>query len=324
MVERKLALEKAVIILVVTMIILVAIILTVFNVNENPPGYFIDTVNDKGPTEHRFMCKGHHFMSLIIDADGALSLRPHPGVDPNGWGSSWYAQPFLPGAVLKHTIINSLTADSDGIHVNASGNVSYGESSTYGTWNITMRYSYNSIEKRIIGNGDYSITLDGVLNETTGDLNLYKITSNYLDNVPLLSGKIGDAGDMEQANVTGDDFHFVWVPPDRPSHFPMDITDYLSIDVIGQYNDVDTRAQGQVAIKPAYKPNLKVTLTNLEQQGLEMIFGAMYNTAESKLFYADNVGITPLILKKSSRTELHFNLEFESVALLGDGSDEDL
>ena len=50
-----------------------------------------------------------------------------------------------------------------------------------------------------------------------------------------------------------------------------------------------------------------------------MIFGAMYNTTESKLFYADNVGITPLILKQSNRTEFHFDVKFESVALPGDG-----
>ena len=279
--------------------------------------YSIEQVDNNGITEHRFMFNKHHFMTLIDD-NGTLNLRPRPGVDVNGWGSSWYVQPFLPGAVLGHTIIDSLTADSEGIHVSASGSVSYGESSTYGTWSITMDFNYNAAEKKITGIGEYSIILDETLTDTTGDLNLYKIASNYLDDVPLLSAGIGDTGDMKQADVVGDSFNFTWVPPDQPSYFPNDISDYLLIDVVGQYNNVDTEAQGYEPIEPAYKPSLKVILIS-QQAGLEMIFGGIYDWEKRQLFWEDNVGITPLILKQSTETEFRFNVEFESKVLPGDG-----
>ena len=282
-----------------------------------PLAYSIEQVDNNGITEHRFMFNKHHFMTLIDD-NGTLNLRPRPGVDVNGWGSSWYVQPFLPGAVLGHTIIDSLTADSEGIHVSASGSVSYGESSTYGTWSITMDFNYNAAEKKITGIGEYSIILDETLTDTTGDLNLYKIASNYLDDVPLLSAGIGDTGDMKQADVVGDSFNFTWVPPDQPSYFPNDISDYLLIDVVGQYNNVDTEAQGYEPIEPAYKPSLKVILIS-QQAGLEMIFGGIYDWEKRQLFWEDNVGITPLILKQSTETEFRFNVEFESKALPGDG-----
>lgn len=281
-------------------------------------GYSIQQVHDNGMTEYRFIFDKHHFMTLIDD-NGTLNLRPHPGVDINGWGSSWYAQPFLPGATLGHTNIDSITSSDDGINVNGSGKVSYGTVSAYGTWTITMSFSYSAAQKRITGIGQYSITLDGALSDTTGDLNLYKIASNYLHDVPLLSGGTGDTGDMERADVIGDSFSFSWIPPDQPSHFPGDITDYLSVDVVGQYNNVDTAAQGYEAIKPAYKPSLKVILSS-QQAGLEMIFGGIYDWDKRRDFWEDNVGITPLILRQSTSVEFHLDIEFESEALPGDGS----
>ena len=280
--------------------------------------YSIQQVEVEGATEHRFMSGARHFMTLIDD-NGVFVLRPHPGVAPNGWGSSWYAQPFLPGAVLMHTTINSVSPGDDGISVDASGGVSYGESSTYGTWTITMLFDYTAGQKQITGAGHYSITLDAQLNDTTGDLNLYKIATNYLDDVPLLSGGIGDTGDMAQADVVGDTFSFTWSPPAQPSHFPNDITDHLSIEVPGQYNEVDTAAQGYEPIAPAYKPSLKVVLMS-QEAGLEMTFGAVYDWDKRQDFWEDNVGITPLVLRASTDTEFNFDVEFESRALPGDGS----
>jgi hypothetical protein len=91
---------------------------------------------------------------------------------------------------------------------------------------------------------------------------------------------------------------FIWIPPSQPSHFPTDKTDFLSIDVVGQYNNVDTGKQGHEPIDPAFKPDLKVILTSREANA-GMMFGGMYNLAESQNFWADNVGITPLISKIS-------------------------
>jgi|GEM_PF-1599575 len=275
--------------------------------------YITQQVPYDGVIEHRFICNEHHFMTLVDDG-GTLNLRPHPGVDVNGWGSSWYAQPFLPGAVLGHTNIDLIDPGDEGISVNASGEVSYGAASTYGTWSITLFFDYTPAQRKITGTGEYSIILDGALSNTTGDLNLYKIASNYLYDVPLLSGGTGDTGDMAQADVVEDSFSFTWFPPDETSCFRDTTTDYLSIDVLGQYNNVDTAAQGYAPIEAAYKPSLKVTLES-QQTGLEMVFGGIYNWDIRQDFWEDNIGITPLILKESTDIEFHFDVEFESKAL---------
>lgn len=281
------------------------------------PPYYLDRVTDGGRIEYRFIFDGHHFMTLI-DENGTCNIRPRPGIDKNGWGSSWYAQPFLPFAVLSHTTINAIETTDDHVRVVTSGHVSYGTSSTYGTWTLIMIFTYNKADKKIVGTGDYAIALSGQLSGVTGDLNLYKIASNYLDDVPLLSGGTGDTGDMSHSNVVGDTFNFVWVPPDQPGHFPSDITDTLSIEVIGRYNNVDTAAQGYAPIEAAFKPSLKVKLTS-PTKGLQMTFGGFYTLSEKNLFDKDNIGITPLIQNSSTDTQFHFDVEFESTALPGDG-----
>jgi hypothetical protein len=278
---------------------------------QNLP-YALEQVNVGGTIEYRFKFNDHHFMTLI-DENGTFIFRPHPGCDINGWGSSWYAQPFLPGAELKHTSIISATANAEGIHVIASGAVSRDISATYGAWSAALDFSYDPGGKIIRGTGAYTIALEGQLSDLTGDLNLFRIASNYLDNVPLLTGQIGDTGDMQAANVIGDNFHFTWIPPDQPSHFPTNKTDVLSIDVIGNFNNVDTVTMGFVRIAPAFKPSLKVVLTS-KQPGTGMIFGGIYDVAKSQQFWEDNVGITPLIQRTSTQTAFDFDVMFESKA----------
>ena len=275
--------------------------------------YSVEQVVVGGATEFRFKLNNRHFATLI-DQGGTYAFRPHPGCDINGWGSTWYAQPFLPGAALKHTVIGAANADSNGIHLKAQGMVSRGLSDTYGTWSSLFDYIYNPARQVITGTGQYTITLAGPLSSATGELNLYKTASNYLHNVPLLSGGIGDTGDMKQANAGGNGFSFTWVPPDQPAHFPTDKTDSLSIELIGQFNSVDTQALGYAPIAPAFKPGLKVVLTSL-QVNTGIMFGAFYNLAENKCYFCDNVGITPLISQTSTNTEFRFNVLVESPAL---------
>jgi len=47
------------------------------------------------------------------------------------------------------------------------------------------------LPKKTYGSGTYSINLAGALSASTGDLNLYKLASNYLVDVPLLDGLLG-------------------------------------------------------------------------------------------------------------------------------------
>ena len=59
-----------------------------------------------------------------------------------------------------------------------------------------------------------------------------------------------------------------------------------------------------------------VKIETLDQ--LPMIFGAMYDESASGLFYSDNVGITPLILKSTTLKSFNFSVDFQSIALPGD------
>lgn len=171
----------------------------------------------------------------MSDQGGTFALHPHPGCDINGWGSTGYAQPFLPGALLRHTVIHSISADASGIYVQAEGNFSRASANSFGTWSLQMDFSYDPRAQKVRGDGFYTISLPALLDETKGDLDLYKITSNYLDDVPLLSGDLGDSGDMKEALVRKqpDQAWFTWLPPKEPLHFPTDSTSHLMIEVVG-------------------------------------------------------------------------------------------
>jgi len=110
-----------------------------------------------------------------------------------------------------------------------------------------------------------------------------------------------------------------WIPPANPGFYPQDTTDHMTIDVNGQYNVVDTARQGLVAIAAAYKPSLTLTLAN-QTTGLPMIFGAAYDTAKSTDFSADNVGVTPIVLKSWTGREVTFDVVVASSALPGDAT----
>lgn len=283
-------------------------------------GYSVSQLQTSAGTEYRMEWtedgETRHFMTLI-ESGGALALRPHPGVDPNGWGSSWYPQPFLAGAVLSHSGVDSAIATADGIEVALSGDVSSDANGTYGAWSLDMVFTYDAVAKKVAGDGVLSIALDGPIGAGTGDLNLYRIASNYLDDVPLLSGGMGDTGDMDYAAVVANGFNFDWYPPIQPAHFPSDMTDTLSIDVKGQYNEVDSATQGHAPIAAAYKPSLKVVLST--DQSI-LTFGGFYDTSVAQDFWEDNVGITPLLRVGTGGTNFDFDVDFESIALAGDGA----
>jgi hypothetical protein len=275
-------------------------------------GYSVEVINLGGEIEYRLKLNRRHFGTLI-DQSGALAFRPHPGCDPNGWGTTWYAQPFLPGATLKHTTIQVLAAAPQAVQLEASGNVSRGAADTYGNWQMSLDLQYDPLNQTVSAAGWYTITLAAALSSVTGDLNLYKLASNYLADVPLLNGSFGDTGDMGQANVTRIGYSYAWVPTSG-NHFPSDESDFLSIDVTGQFNQVDTQAMGYQPIAAAFKPALKIVLTS-QRSNSGMRFGAVYNTGESQCYYCDNVGITPWISRNSTNTVFEFAVAVESHAL---------
>jgi hypothetical protein len=289
--------------------------------NPDPPndgsGYRVVVTNAGSGVERRCYRDGHHFLS-ILNENGIFALRPHPGVDLNGWGSTLYLQPFLPGADLRSSVISLCQTGPGGIQVAATGLVSRGTLDQYGTWDTSMTFQYDRLAKQMSATGQYTIRLAGVLGPATGDLNLAKLASNYLDDVPLVDGTTNDTGDMAHAHVVAGHLNTIWNPSEQPRYFPNDQTSNLLINVSGAFNQVDTAAQGHHAIQAAFKPSLKLTLTS-ETPEIPMIFGGLYDTSKAQDFSADNVGITPLVLTSSTSTQFQFTIAIESAALPGDG-----
>lgn len=270
---------------------------------------------DGNPAEQQCFCGRRHFLT-IVDDQGALAIRPHPGVDVNGWGSSLHLQPFLPGAVLGHGA-GRVVAINDGVRYTASGSVSRGPKATYGTWNATLDFRFDPARKQITGRGEYAIVLDGPLRDV-GDLNLLKIASNYLAGVPLLTGGLGDTGDMTQAIFAGDGFKAAWIPSQRPAFCPQVQLSQLAITVRGASNLIDTAKLGQPPIAPAVKPDVSVTLTPRGREPM-LTFAAIYDTTKGKDFWEDNIGIMPLVLRQSHLTRMAFDVSVAATAIHDDG-----
>jgi hypothetical protein len=181
-----------------------------------------------------------------------------------------------------------------------------------------MRFTYNPFAKRVDGFGTYSITLAGNLSSATGDLNLCRIASNLLTQVPLVTGGTGNTGDMATVAVARHNFGFTWNPIVQPGHFPTDNTYDLAMAVSGEFNRVDTAAQGFCPIQAAYKPSMSVRFVSTDTT-IPMRFGGFYTTSQAQNFAADNIGVTPIVFRTATQTQFQFNVTFSSSALLRDG-----
>lgn len=282
--------------------------------------FSVDVIPVGANTEYHFLRDGFHFTSLIVDAEGRLILRPHPDkTDPNGWGTSWFLAPFLAGADPNSGVVDSVTPTPSGVDFSLHGSVARAGGQAYGTWVMQGSLSYDPETQRVVGSGTLNIELDGSLTAAGADLNLDRISSNFLHDVPLQTGGVGDTGDMRGAFVSyspsGDPKDFFWLPLAQPAHFPQDLSNYLQVAVSGAVNTVDTAKLGkgfQIAI--ARKPTLSVTYRCSPDP---MIAGLIWDSSEGKNFAADNVGINHLILRgHSSAAKLGctFSLDSTSVA----------
>lgn len=280
--------------------------------------YYTTTItNADSSIETRAYKDDHHFMSFI-EKDGCVAIRLAAGEDVDRWSSSFYPHAFLPGAVLKGLKTKSIAPfGNDRIQMSLEGTVSKGNNETFGKFFLDMYFQHPN-KGYIYGQGIGLVRLDAPLSTVNVDLNLFKVASNYLDDVPKLDGTIGDTGDTKEINVRGwrsnnmsvyEDF--VWNPSTQPAHFPQDLYQRLSISLPPQYNDVDTVRQGYAPIKAAFKSGLSVTISGFNNQAF--IFGGLYNTYESKNFWSDNVGITPLVLKNDPSTNIMYNIYMSSV-----------
>lgn len=296
--------------------------LAAISVTAPSPGSITNTgyvVIDASPTEKRVYGEGHHCLS-VLTGDGIFALRPHPGDDIDGWGSTLYLQPFFSGATLRHstnlTLAVLTNAGMPFIRLQVQGAVSRDTNSTYGTWTALLDLTFSN--KTIRGTGTYAVVLAGWTN-AFGDLSLYKLASNYLKTVPVVSGLTTNTGDMRWVIYEGDAFPvgwtrpLTWDPAVSAAHFPSDENTWLSVEVVGWTNDVDTARQGYAPIMPAHKPTTRVTLQSLN--GTSLRFGSLFITGQGQWFWADNVGITPWVPAGSPHTNLQFALTFEAEAI---------
>lgn len=300
-------------------------VITKFSVAHPPTGsvtnrgYYVQAAS---ATETRVYGDGHHYLSVLTEG-GIFALRPHPGDDVDGWGSTLYLQPFIAGATLKHTtnvLVAVVTNGTGGrVRIFAQGAVSRGLSDTYGTWAATLDVTFAA--KTMTATGRYAVLLSG-LTSGVGDLNFYKLASNFLKDVPVVSGAVTNTGDMQYVIYDGSSFPgdwsrpLIWDPAINAGHFPSDEQTWLSVDLLGGTNEVDTARQGYQPIMPAHKPGLRVVLRSLNSATIR--FGAYYNLSQSQWFWADNIGITPWAPAAASATSYDFALDIESVALPGD------
>ena len=289
--------------------------------------YSVQKVNN----EYRLFREGRqhenkHFMSIITEDDFGkiFCIRPHPdgGSNDNAWGSTLYMQPFLPGATLRDTVVsqpiidNEADSEVNGITISASGKVCRGNSDNLGNWTFQMKFSYVNGRIESTRAGEYSITLNNQL-ASFGDLNLFKLASNFLIDVPLLGGGRGNTGDMSKLEILFNDRpERIWTPS-QGTTYPQDFTNILTLNLIGNYNNVDTLAQGLgFRIEPAYKPNIRLRLKRLtsDEVRTKMFLGTAFDSSQAQNFEKDNVAILPLIPQSAPEKVFNFDVSFESTS----------
>lgn len=304
---------------------------------EAPPlsatGYGKVLVNNTdGSVEHRCYFRSQHFLSVLSDPAGAFAIRLHPGVDVNGWGTTVYLHPHLSGVALTGAVIDDVTPQAGHVIVNASGPLKNASGTQKGAWSVSLQFTFDPALRKVAGNGALSISRTQSLPVGT-DLDVVKIASNFLQEVPLLTGGTGNTGDTTGAEISGSALPLeTWDPAVQAGHFPQDHCDWLDITLPGAYNLVDTARQPDVAhpgqylepIAAAYKPSTRVRF-DLLQSGLDIpfIFGALFDTARATDFKADNIGVTPQIRSFEARSQYDLQLTIESLALPEDANKPD-
>lgn len=277
---------------------------------------------------------GTHHALTVLHAAGLFALRTHPGNDPNGWGTTLYLQAFFPGALLRGARIRICEPIENGIHLHADGPICRGKRGAAGTWAADLRLQYDSERRRIDGIGSYRLTLeDTVKTLALGDLNLLKIASNHLQDVPHQDGTRGDTGDVATVAFSFDSRTVPWDLHD-PVHTTFFLPDHaahanLTCALSGELYDVDSRAQGfdATSIARAWKPSLDLTLTTdtlhpltvfaKRASGLDPEATQRYGRPVrlSEAYWQDNIGITPLILAADSTEKtFSFGIELHSEA----------
>ena len=254
-----------------------------------------------------------HFLSVLQTPQGAIGVRPHPDLaDPDGWGGTWYVSPFLATGSPSGGRLKNVIADDSGVYFTTGGLLGRTETTTAGVWAATLHFVYDAAAQRINGSGALAVTLDAPLASLGTDLNVFRIASNYLDDVNVPNVGVVDTGDMRDATVrygAGSPQDFTWVPPVQPGHFPTDQAATITTSVNGELNRLDPVFQLD-STRPR-KPSMALAMT-AQTAGVSQIAGLAYDTSKSKDLFADNVGVHTIVRQGTSATSLRFNWAFES------------
>ena len=290
--------------------------------------------------EIHIYCAETHFASVVI-TNGSIGgpysvvLRGHPGVDVNGWGPGHHLGAFLSSGDSIDTVKPpvSATPTPGGVTVVASGRVNRKVGAPYGTWDTSISLLFDKAGKQITGSGSYHVVIPGSLAAAGEDLNLGRMSSNYLTDVPLQCGGVGNTGDTSTVEVERVGLSSAaWDLTDYPASCPTDPSTNMAIDAYGNCNDVDTHLMGLTdpTIASVYKPGLRVSLESLDGTQI-MTFCGTYAEGYvaqncmgydvSRCPYADNLGMEHIVKAgNETGTNLSFKLTSLSYAMSGDGA----
>jgi hypothetical protein len=289
--------------------------------------------------EIHLLCGATHFSSIVITnatIGGVFSavLRSKPGTDIDGWGPGHHLAAFLAGSDATGPIKPSVTATAtvEGITVTASGSVNR-VGGSYGTWNTSILLTYDQAGKKISAAGSYQVNLAGSLAAAGHDLNLGRMASNYLTSVPLQCGGTGNTGDTSQVQIERVGLSTaVWDWVNYPSTCPSDTSTNMTIDAVGNCNDVDTKVMQLTdpTIHSVYKPGYKLNFESLSGTPMMIFCGAYsHGSADdrcpgmdiSRCPFDDNLGMEHIVRQGTETgTSLSFKLTSLSYAMAGDGA----
>jgi len=254
-----------------------------------------------------------HFGTFVVTPVDAVNLRPRPDrFDPDAFGVSWFLAPFIAGEGSDSVGLDEIDVvpTPEGIEVTANGAIS-SAGGTAGTWQYEMTIRYDFDAQIITGTADQTLVLDGPIDTFGGDLNLFRLNSNFLHDVLRDDGTTGDTGDSTGVrwafHANNGTFEQEFVPtPEQPATFPQDTGDVLTIDLLGNVNE--TAGDGPESKRT---PDLLIESTSLDPT-VEIAFGASWNP-DANSFEQDNFGITPLVFQATTEaTTIRLRHEFSS------------
>lgn len=275
----------------------------------------------------------HHFLSVYTQNDGVVYICPYPG-EANQRQTSWFVRPFLQGYgypfswpfshIIQQAKVPKPVVGEKGVKVTILGDVLAKTKKRFGNFTISLVFSYDATEMKVSGTGTYTVRLIKPLNRLrcsdwdppyyhseghdgllSADLSLGEIKTNYLHDVPLSGGGIGDTGDMSRCDVVTDSSSYTWDPIIDPLPYQHETTKELGIIVSGQYNQWDPFALAQ-------KPTVKVNFAS-RTEGLPFVFGADWDPYLSRDDWrAINMFIAPIIFRTAADKKYVFDVTFEA------------